>query len=842
MDFLVEARRRRIAAGCACARSATGRIGGIGCFLLLICSPLTLAGVNTLTQVSAPGGNVTEVVYDPSDSSIAFAATSAGVYRSIDKGVHWTVVFDPATNALTNFAVDPAEPGRLVVIGSAAGFYGSSDHGATFAPLTAQPQDSSTGRFVAFSSDGSMLYAASSQYLFRSSDGGKHWTQGAALPIDNANLRYLTAFAVDPTSPLHLYAAVADMGAESLDGGASWHAWTLPAHALVLSIAVAKSSPQRVWIAASQGVFYSEDNGVNWTSSEGFSQALLVAVDPNNPSVIYADLTAGGLSKSSDNGLSWTNLPEAKVASRITSIAIDPHDSASMLISSWEGIARSTDAGLHWTLSESGIEARAIYELKASKTSQRVYARTINGGLSAISSVDDSWTDLNTQRLRELSPFHIASVNTWYIEEGTPDVVLASIGAGITKSTDGGMTWGAITAFPGATNGPSKIVAGSAGHRVLVAETQDAMFRSEDAGDSWKALPNTLQYMFLGLASAPSNPTTVYSGARMGTTPVLLRSSDGGVNWDPVTSFPSQVVTSITIDTADDKRVYVCTVNGLFMSSDGGTSWIPLDPFAGGAALSIAVDPNNPAIVYASTFTLVARSIDGGSHWQRIVDTGTAFWVFESLAVSPSDPSTVYVGAMGRGVHQIRIAPDLRMSVSSVPQTVTLGTRASYSLVVTNAGPFHATGVRVTVALPDIVSGPIVTIEKGQCSKVIERSVTCTVPALEVDAKVSVGMSMDNPTEGKMVIEASVAGDQPDVIQTDNTTTIAAIVAKGTTTPTPSAPKSGGGGGGGGMQFTLLCMLAGMLLGRERCRPRSERCQVGVSGLSRPHTHDAARK
>src|SRR5206468_2636884 len=102
-----------------------------------------------------------------------------------------------------------------------------------------------------------------------------------------------------------------------------------------------------------------------------------------------------------------------------------------------------------------------------SRASQRVFATTSNGGLSAISSVDDSSTDLNSARLRDLVTSQIANVNTLYVEEGTPDVVMAAIDRGTTKSTDGGMTWGPIADLTGATYGASKIVNASSDHRVL---------------------------------------------------------------------------------------------------------------------------------------------------------------------------------------------------------------------------------------------------------------------------------------------------------------------------------------------------------------------------------------
>ena len=50
-----------------------------------------------------------------------------------------------------------------------------------------------------------------------------------------------------------------------------------------------------------------------------------LAIDPTNPSVLYAASAAGGLYRSSDAGASWTAIPGLQVPI-VHSIAIDPSD------------------------------------------------------------------------------------------------------------------------------------------------------------------------------------------------------------------------------------------------------------------------------------------------------------------------------------------------------------------------------------------------------------------------------------------------------------------------------------------------------------------------------------
>jgi hypothetical protein len=116
---------------------------------------------------------------------------------------------------------------------------------------------------------------------------------------------------------------------------------------------------------------------------------------------------------------------------------------------------------------------------------------------------------------------------------------------------------------------------------------------------------------------------------------------------------------------------------GVFKTTDGGASWTPqntgidkigLWPFPQQypSITKIAFAPSDPNVLYLTTAVddsmnplgdgHVYRSGDGGSSWQRM--DGTTNWLgvpqvqdsIYSLAISPTDPNTVLIGATGQGV------------------------------------------------------------------------------------------------------------------------------------------------------------------------------------------------
>jgi len=208
-----------------------------------------------------------------------------------------------------------------------------------------------------------------------------------------------------------------------------------------------------------RGVYRSRNGGDDWEQVLFVSDtvgAVDLAMDPNNPRVLYAAMwhgerkpwsmisgsEAGGLFKSTDSGDSWTELgggfPEGLVG-RI-GVAVSPVDSDRVwaMVEADDdrtGLYRSDDAGASWQLisRQGGIASRPWYYMHvvADPTDRNtVYA--LNSGFYR--SIDGGST------FESISMPHSDHHDMW-IDPSNPDVLFVGNDGGATLSVDGGESW-----------------------------------------------------------------------------------------------------------------------------------------------------------------------------------------------------------------------------------------------------------------------------------------------------------------------------------------------------------------------------------------------------------------
>jgi hypothetical protein len=187
---------------------------------------------------------------------------------------------------------------------------------------------------------------------------------------------------------------------------------------------------------------------------------------------------------------------------------------------------------------------------------------------------------------------------------------------------------------------------------------QDANIRtvmkSINSGKRWtlanKGLPNDADV--LALVSNPASPSTLYAGTQAG----MFKSIDAGESWRSVG--PKNVsINAFAIDPQVPSTAYAsggAPFRGysLFKSLDDGESWnqvaIRTDGFAEPHIFSLAVDPTNSAILYVAGKRLI-KSSNAGRDWIEIDDglpINAAVDIY-ALAIDPISPSTIYVALNG---------------------------------------------------------------------------------------------------------------------------------------------------------------------------------------------------
>ncbi|MBM3778107.1 MAG: hypothetical protein FJW23_07690 [Acidimicrobiia bacterium] len=307
--------------------------------------------------------------------------------------------------------------------------------------------------------------------------------------------------------------------------------------------------------AQNQGVYCSTDGGLRWEQRVGAGMNTAIyalAIDPTDSQTIYAGSnanpasyqganpdqlfnTVGVVHKSTDGGLTWTELPTGLVkGTRVTGLDIDPDVPTTIYASTFGllsgggsnyldrqfGVLKSTDGGATWTSMKTGLgpelRHQAIFRMELSP---RASGRLI------VSVGDTSYflsSDGAASFVRPSAPTSQAGIMTFDPTDpaGLRLVGLSQTGTQLVESLDGGSTWRAIGTLPPDTlnNGdpsrptgvrPSDVAISHQNHRIMyLAGSHASVYRTTDGGATWTKVLSADMLPAIGAPpTAPSAPS-----------------------------------------------------------------------------------------------------------------------------------------------------------------------------------------------------------------------------------------------------------------------------------------------------------------------------------------------
>ena len=380
------------------------------------------------------------------------------------------------------------------------------------------------------------------------------------------------------------------------------------------SLGVAPANPDVAYAADLFRTYRTLDGGVTWLevnsrrvrddswTSRGLDVTTNYGIqfDPFDSQHIFMDNTDMGLFQSTDGGKSWQTTSEGVPDDwRNTTywLALDPtqrgliwgafsgkHDLPRA--KDWQntspknfigGVAVSTDGGLHWQPSITGMPAHSITHIlldPASPAGSRtLYACAF--GLGVYKSTDNgkSWTQKNDGIAGD-EPF------AWRItlsQDGSLYLVVSrrndgqnhspsGVGA-LYRSTDKAEHWQRMELPAGVTGptgleidprDPQRLYLTSWGQEGEAADHGGGVYASEDGGKTWRALFTNSQHVY-DLTIDTHHPDTLYI---CGFDAAAYRSTDRGAHWERIKGYNFKWGHRVILDANDPKDIYVTTYGG----------------------------------------------------------------------------------------------------------------------------------------------------------------------------------------------------------------------------------------------------------------------------------------
>lgn len=193
-------------------------------------------------------------------------------------------------------------------------------------------------------------------------------------------------------------------------------------------------------------------------------------------------------------------------------------------------------------------------------------------------------------------------------------------------------------------------IADSAPRTMYLTSRVGGVFRSDDAGRSWRQAATGIARPDLqALAVSPKNPNVVFAGASIFG---FYRTLDGGVHWETVPGFTR--VPAVTFVPATGRVLAGDETGRVRVSDDNGATWKVASAGDGAVtALAASRGPGTATVYAGDAKGVIARSDDGGTTFAR-VGKGLPVDSVASIAVSPDFGSdhTLWVSLSGHGVYR----------------------------------------------------------------------------------------------------------------------------------------------------------------------------------------------
>jgi len=590
----------------------------LACLIASARTQVTSAMNTTWVSVGPYGGQVYTLVIDDSNSSVIYAGTDNGVFKTTDSGLNWQQVGLPRKQ-IVSISIDYTAPSRKIyAAGAWSTVHRSSNNGETWEDISAgisqeyiwtiatDPSQAehlwlgtnggvykwngSNGRWEptapisstrALVIQGGVVFAGTEDGVFKSPDNGGSWVSiNGDLP-QGYQQRCISSLLADPGNPQIIYIGTWYGGAyKTMDGGQHWYSMNtgLPSFTEIKALARHATNPNILFAASEgffadsiddSGVFKSTNGGGSWTYTSGGMinrYARSLAVHPTGGNIVYVGTLGGGMFRSTDGGTTWQQRVQGLAALGVNDLL--NVDGTLYTVTDLEGVYRSTNTGQTWEPLNIGLPPTTLYAHSITQDEQdNIFLGIERWGVLRLDSggwvtVTNSLTQTNVRAI-------VAVSGTLMILAAAPD---QGDNYQILVSTDMGSTWTIQhDGLPNPVQVRSFSVRRSGSSLAILAATAQGIYRTALSPISWaEANSGLLTSDIYDVAVDPGNPNILYAAA----CPYVYKSENGGVSWERRTNGLSySCLRTVTVDPLNPSSVYVGGDNGVHQSNDGGSFW-----------------------------------------------------------------------------------------------------------------------------------------------------------------------------------------------------------------------------------------------------------------------------
>ena len=534
------------------------------------------------------GKMVTRLLLDPSDNNTIIAATTNGVYKTINGGTDWSTKL--SDESFIDMEYKPGDFTTLYGSTKYGDIYVSNDGGSIW---TKTFDDASAKRIelAVTQNNPSVLYA-----LAAGSDNGfyafyKSITSGATFN-EKINKSSINLLGWDAN------------GGDS--GGQGWYD---------LSIAASPTDENTILVGG-VNTWRSTNGGSDWDIVSHWSGNGALAVHADKHNLTYrsnGDLfegNDGGVYISSDNGTGWEDKTKGMVISQMYKLGVSQSVAGEVITGLQDNGTKLISSGT-WDDVKGGDGMECLIDYTDVNTQYGTYT---NGQISKTTNHWESATNIQPSS---------AGSGAWvtpYIIDPTDHNTIYAGYADVWKTTNKGDAWTKISSMNSGNKLRSMAIATSNINVLYVADLSN-IWKTSNGGTSWVSITNTLPTgsgSITYIAVKDNDENTLWVTLSGYNSDAVYESTDGGSSWANISNglpeLPAYTIAQNKQSTGE-VQLYVGTELGVYFKS-GTDNWIE---FNGGlpnvkiGELEIYYD-NTPARskLYAATY--------GRGLWQTTVE------------------------------------------------------------------------------------------------------------------------------------------------------------------------------------------------------------------------------